>query len=278
MRIFLAGSTGAVGRRLVPVLVGEGHEVYAMVRTPDRTPAVEASGAVALVGDGLDGDSVRRAVAQARPEVVVHHMTALKRVGNPRNFDRDFATTNRLRTEGTRHLLAAARAAGARRLIAQSFAGWPFAREGGPVKDEDAPLDPRPQRGQRRSLAAIRELEAMVVGGDGVEGVVLRLGPLYGPGTSPGPAARTSSSSAAAASRSSAPAPACGRSATSTTRSARPSPRSSAATRASSTSSTTIRLRSPAGCPSSRARSARRPPAASRAGWGSSPSAASASR
>ena len=124
------------------------------------------------------------AVLGAEPEVIVHQMTALTGATDLKHFDRVFATTNRLRTEGTRHLLDAARAAGTRRIIAQSYTGWPFAREGGPVKAEDAPLDPAPPRAQRESLAAIRELEALVGGADGVEGVVLRYGGFYGPGTS----------------------------------------------------------------------------------------------
>ncbi len=123
-------------------------------------------------------------VLGAEPEVIVHQMTALTGATDIKHFDRVFATTNRLRTEGTRHLLDAARVAGTRRLIAQSFTGWPFAREGGPVKDEDAPLDSAPPRAQRESLAAIRELEALVGGADDVEGVVLRYGGFYGPGTS----------------------------------------------------------------------------------------------
>jgi nucleoside-diphosphate-sugar epimerase len=184
MRIFLAGATGAVGQRLVPMLLDDGHEVVAMTRTAAKADGLRAAGALPVVADALDRDAVMGAVLGAEPEVIVHQMTALTGATDLKRFDRVFATTNRLRTEGTRHLLAAARAAGTRRLIAQSFTGWPFAREGGPVKDEDAPLDPRPPRAQRRALAAIRELEALVGGADGVEGVVLRYGGFYGPGTS----------------------------------------------------------------------------------------------
>jgi nucleoside-diphosphate-sugar epimerase len=184
MRIFLAGATGAVGQRLVPMLLDDGHEVVAMTRTAAKADGLRAAGALPVVADALDRDAVMGAVLGAEPEVIVHQMTALTGATDLKHFDRVFATTNRLRTEGTRHLLDAARAAGTRRLIAQSFTGWPFAREGGPVKAEDAPLDPQPPRAQRESLAAIRELEALVGGADGVEGLVLRYGGFYGPGTS----------------------------------------------------------------------------------------------
>jgi nucleoside-diphosphate-sugar epimerase len=186
MRIFLAGATGAVGTRLVPQLIEAGHEVVAMTRTPGKAAALREAGAMPVVADGLDRDAVLGAVTGAAPDVVIHQLTALSDMGNLRRFDDAFALTNRLRTEGTDHLLAAARAAGARRLIAQSYAGWPFAREGGPVKDETAPLDPDPPRHQRASLAAIRELEGAVTGASDLEGVVLRYGGFYGPGTSLG--------------------------------------------------------------------------------------------
>jgi 2-alkyl-3-oxoalkanoate reductase len=193
MRILIAGATGAVGRRLVPTLLAEGHEVVAMTRTPAKADGLRAAGALPVVADALDREAVMGAVAGAEPEVIVHQLTALVGAADLRHFDRTFAQTNRLRTEGLRHLVDAGAAAGTRRLIAQSFTGWPFAREGGPVKDEDAPLDPAPPRHQRASLRAIRELEAMVAGDGpgsaqaaGLEGVVLRYGGFYGPGTSLG--------------------------------------------------------------------------------------------
>ncbi len=124
---------------------------------------------------------------EAAPEVVVHEATALAGNMNFRNFDISFEQTNRLRTEGTRNLLDAARAAGARRFIAQSFAGWPYARVDGLVKDEEAPLDPDPPKGMERTLAAIRELERTVTSAEGIEGIVLRYGGFYGPGTSLAP-------------------------------------------------------------------------------------------
>jgi nucleoside-diphosphate-sugar epimerase len=184
MRIFVAGATGALGRRLVPLLVGNGHQVTGMTRTAAKAAGLRAAGAEPVVADALDREAVDRAVAAARPEVVVHQLTDLAATTNMRRFDREFAGTNRLRTEGTDHLVAAARAAGARRLVAQSFAGWPFARVGGPVKTEDDPLDPDPPAALRHTLDAIRHLEAAVLGAEGLEGVVLRYGGFYGPGTS----------------------------------------------------------------------------------------------
>jgi nucleoside-diphosphate-sugar epimerase len=186
MRIFVAGATGALGRRLVPLLVEGGHQVTGMTRTAGKAAGLRAAGADPVVADALDRDAVLGAVVAARPEVVVHQLTALAGMTSMRRFDREFALTNRLRTEGTDHLLEAARAAGARRFVAQSFAGWPFARVGGPVKTEDDPLDPDPPAQLRRTLDAIRHLEAAVPGTEGLEGVALRYGGFYGPGTSAG--------------------------------------------------------------------------------------------
>jgi 2-alkyl-3-oxoalkanoate reductase len=186
MRVFVAGATGVLGRRLVPLLVEGGHEVVGMTRSPGRAAGLRALGAEPVVADALDRDAVLGVVGQARPEVVVHQLTALTGVSSFRRFDREFAATNRLRTEGTDHLLAAARAAGARRFVAQSFAGWPSARVGGPVKAEDAPFDPDPPAELRRTLDAIRHLESAVLGAEGLEGVALRYGGFYGPGTSVG--------------------------------------------------------------------------------------------
>lgn len=184
MRIFVAGATGAVGAHLVPLLSEHGHQVVGMTRTPEKAERLREMGARPSVADGLDPDGVRKAVARAEPDVVVHQMTSLATFSDLRHFDRDFAATNRLRTEGTDHLVAAARAAGCRRFVAQSFAGWPYAREGGPVKDEDDPLDPEPPGQFASTLAAIRYLERTVVGASDLEGIVLRYGTFYGPGTS----------------------------------------------------------------------------------------------
>lgn len=184
MRIFIAGGTGAIGRSLVPQLVELGHRVVASVRTRDRAPAAEALGAVPAVADPLDRAGLTAVVVQAEPEVVIHELTALAGAsGDFRKFDREFALTNRFRTEVTDTLLAAARAAGARRFLAQSFCGWPFAREGGAVKTEEDPLDPGPPAGFRTTLAAIRYVETTVLDASGIEALALRYGLLYGPGT-----------------------------------------------------------------------------------------------
>ncbi len=185
MRVFLAGATGAIGRRLVPLLVANGHEVVGTTRSPEKATALRAEGAEPAVVDALDRDAVVSSVLKAEPEVVVHQATALSSfAGSLRDFDREFEGTNRLRTTGTDNLLAGARMARARRVVAQSFTGWPYAREGGPVKTEDDPLDPAPAASMRRSHEAIRYLEAAVAGTEGLEGVVLRYGGFYGPGTS----------------------------------------------------------------------------------------------
>ena len=184
MRVFVAGASGAIGGRLVPMLVEAGHAVVAMTRTAEKADAIRASGAEPVLADALDEDSVGAAVREAEPEAVVHQLTALSTMsGNPRKFGEEFALTNRLRTEGTDHLLAAARAAGARRFVAQSYAGWPYAREGGPVKSEEDPLDPDPPAAARDALDAMRYLDRVVLGAEGIEGVVLRYGGFYGPGT-----------------------------------------------------------------------------------------------
>ncbi len=182
LRIFLAGATGTLGRRLVPLLIERGHHVTGTTRS--NADRLRALGAEPVQVDPLDAAALRAAVVAAEPDVVVHQLTALSGLGMVRNFDKAFAMTNRLRTEGTDNLIAAARAAGARRLVWQSYAGWPYAREGGPIKSEDDELDPEPPADVRETLAAIRHLEAAVTGAEGMEGIVLRYGGFYGPGTS----------------------------------------------------------------------------------------------
>jgi 2-alkyl-3-oxoalkanoate reductase len=186
MRIFLAGATGAIGKRLVPLLVAGGHQIVASTRTSNKQEALRTAGAEPVILDVLDRDAVMKTVAAARPDVVIHQVTALAGVRSFKNFDREFALTNALRTEGTRYLVAAAHAAGARRFIAQSYTGWPNIREGGRVKTEDDPLDPRPPRTMTQTLDAIRHLEAAVSSLSGITGIVLRYGSFYGPGTSLG--------------------------------------------------------------------------------------------
>jgi nucleoside-diphosphate-sugar epimerase len=185
MRVFVAGATGAIGQQLVPRLVAAGHEVHGMTRSEAKQGMLHELGAVPVVADALDRDQVAEAVGRARPEVIVHELTAIGGV-DMRHFDRAFALTNRLRTEGTDHLLSAGRAVGVRRFVAQSIT-VPYARSGGPVKTEEDPLDPSPAREMRRSMAAIRHLEEAVLGADWTEGIVLRYGGFYGPGTSMAP-------------------------------------------------------------------------------------------
>lgn len=183
MRVFVAGAGGVIGRRLVPQLVERGHHVVATARDAARSEGLRALGATPAVMDGLDPASVGEAVARAEPDVVVHQMTALAGFADLKNFDRGFAVTNRLRTQGTDNLLAAADAVGVRRFVAQGFTGWPNERSGGPVKTEEDPLEPNPPAHQRESLEAIRYLERTVLGAAPV-GLVVRYGSLYGPGTS----------------------------------------------------------------------------------------------
>jgi nucleoside-diphosphate-sugar epimerase len=183
MRVLLAGGTGAIGRPLVPRLVAAGHHVVATTRTGSKTAQLAELGAEPLVVDALDPAAIGEAVAKAEPEAIIHQLTSLSGSSDLRHFDRTFAGTNRLRTVGTDNLLAAARAAGVRRFIAQSYTGWPNERTGGPVKTEDDPLDPNPPKQQRESLAAIIHLERAVLEAP-LEGVVLRYGLFYGPGAS----------------------------------------------------------------------------------------------
>lgn len=181
MRIFVAGASGAIGRSLLPVLVAAGHEVIGMTRSAGNAERVRSFGAEHVAADALDERAVIAAVERARPEVIVHELTRIPPKLNVRRFDQEFATTNRLRTEATDHLIRAAQAVGVRRFVAQSFGGWPYAREGGPVKTEEDPLDPHPPRAFRESLEAIRYLEARTTGTDGLEGLALRYGFFYGP-------------------------------------------------------------------------------------------------
>jgi nucleoside-diphosphate-sugar epimerase len=187
MRVFVAGATGAIGKQLVPRLVEAGHEVHGMTRRESKQAMLYQQGAVPVVADALDPDQVAKAVGRARPDVIVHHLTAIGAV-DMRHFDRSFALTNRLRTEGTDYLLSAGQAVGVRRFVAQGVAGYgAYARTGGPVKSEEDPLDPSPAREMRETLAAIRHLEQAILDARWTEGIVLRYGTFYGPGTSMAP-------------------------------------------------------------------------------------------
>jgi 2-alkyl-3-oxoalkanoate reductase len=177
MRVFVAGATGAIGARLVPQLVERGHEVIGTSRSAGKVERLRALGAEPVLLDLLDREAVRAAVLAAQPDAIVHEATALTGLSDFKHFDRSFAQTNRLRTEGTDTLLVAAREAGVGRFVAQSFAGWPYAREGGSVKTEEDRLDPTPVSAMHETLSAIRHLEQAVVAAGGL---VLRYGGLYG--------------------------------------------------------------------------------------------------
>jgi nucleoside-diphosphate-sugar epimerase len=183
MRVFVAGANGAVGRRLVPMLVANGHRVTGTGTNEKSAEAILAMGAEPVVVDGLDAVGIGEAVARAEPDAIIHEMTAISGTPDFRHFDRWFALTNRLRTEGTEHLLAAAKASGVKRFVAQSFTGWSNIREGSWIKTEDDPLDPHPVEEQTETLAAIKFLERAVLEAP-LEGIVVRYGSLYGPGSS----------------------------------------------------------------------------------------------
>jgi nucleoside-diphosphate-sugar epimerase len=177
MRVFVAGASGAIGTRLVPQLVDRGHDVVGTSRSAEKTERLRALGAEPVALDLLDRAGVRRAVLEAEPDAIVHQATALAKLNFSRNFDGTFAETNRLRTEGTDALLAAAREAGVDRFVAQSFASFRTARDGGPVKTEDDPLDPAMPAKARESFAAMRYLEEAVTNAGGI---ALRYGVFYG--------------------------------------------------------------------------------------------------
>ncbi len=183
MRVFVAGGSGVLGRRLVPQLVSRGHEVTATTTNKTKLGLVTALGAEGVVMDGLDPDSVREAVAGVAPDVIVHQMTGISPThagkASMKNFDRWFGPTIRLRTEGTDNLMAAAEATGVGHVVAQGYANWNGIREGGWVKTEEDPLDPETGTRARTSMDALRHVEDVVLGAGGA---VLRYGGFYGPG------------------------------------------------------------------------------------------------
>jgi 2-alkyl-3-oxoalkanoate reductase len=181
MKVLVAGATGGIGQSLVPQLIAAGHEVTGMIRSESSAAALRAQGANVVLADGLDGAAVKEAVASVRPEVVVHQMTALRGSIDFKKFDESFAVTNRLRTEGTDHLLAASQAAGVRRFVVQSYAGWNIKPGPSPLATEADGLNPNPLPATRKSLAAMEHLESVVTNADGIEGVVLRYASFYGP-------------------------------------------------------------------------------------------------
>ncbi len=185
MKVFVAGATGAIGRQLVPRLLDAGHEVHGMTRSASKQQLLRDMGAEPAVADALDADQVAQAVAKAEPDVIVHELTAIGPM-DLRHFDRAFEATNRLRTQGTDHLLSAGQAAGVKRFVAQSFFAA-YERTGGPVKSEEDSFGPHPAKEMRETVAAIRHVEDAVLAATWTEGIVLRYGGFYGPGTSLGP-------------------------------------------------------------------------------------------
>src|SRR3984957_372716 len=177
MRVLVVGASGAIGTRLVPQLIEHGHEVTGTYRAPGHAERIRGLGAEAIPLDLLDAGAVRRVVLDTRPEAIIHQATALANMRFSRSLDRAFAATNRLRTEGTDALLAAAREAGVHRFVAQSFASYRYAREGGPVKTENDPLDPDPPALARQTNAAMRHLDEAVTSAGGI---ALRYGGFYG--------------------------------------------------------------------------------------------------
>jgi len=187
MKVFVAGATGAIGTQLVPRLVQAGHEVHAMTRSAQKQASLRELGAVPVVADALVADEVAEAVGTVKPDAIIHELTAIGPL-DVRHFDRSFAMTNRLRTEGTDHLLSAGQAVGVRRFVAQSVATYgAYARTGGAVKSEDDPIDGAPARQMAGTLTALQHLEAAVLGARWTEGIVLRYGAFYGPGTALAP-------------------------------------------------------------------------------------------
>lgn len=184
MRILIAGGTGALGSALTRVLTAKGHEVGATSRNPAKIDALSTAGVSSLQMDGLDRDSVFRAIEKFKPEVLVHQMTSLSGMKDLKNFDREFTLTNRLRTEGLDNLIAAAKATGVKQIVVQSFTGWPNVKAGSALKIETDALDSNPPVAMRETLHAIKYIETSLSNLTGVRGAVLRYGAFYGPNTS----------------------------------------------------------------------------------------------
>jgi 2-alkyl-3-oxoalkanoate reductase len=181
MRILIAGAGGDVGRALIPKLSATTHEVFGMTLSPEKAKVIGSLGAEPIMADALNFEAVLRAVRVAKPEVIVHQLTALPRKIDPRHFDRDLSATNILRTAGTDNLIRAAKAEGVRRIVAQSFAGWTYCREGPAINTEEDQLESKPATPFRRGLEAIKQLENAVLNSPNVEGIALRYGFFYGP-------------------------------------------------------------------------------------------------
>ena len=188
MKILLAGATGAIGKRLIPMLVNAGHTVTGTTQHPEKMVSIHSAGAIPMQMNALNEKEVLATVEQIRPEIIIHQLTAISPNLNLRHFDEGFELTNRLRTQGTDQLLAAARAVGVHRFIAQSYAGW-YARNGNWIKTEDDPLISGGISDGRKTLKATVHVEAAVLQEKTMEGFVLRYGSFYGPGTSLAPGA-----------------------------------------------------------------------------------------
>ena len=184
MRVFVAGAGGVVGRRLVPALIQAGHTVGAFTRSERKRKPLAQLGATVFIADALDPGAVNEAVEAFRPEAIVNQLTAIPQKLDIRHIDREFALTNRLRVEGNDNLLAAGAKVGVVKFLSQSYAGWPYERVGSWVKGEDDPLDQDPPHALRESLKAIKHLETAVLAKGSGDGIVLRYGSFYGPGTS----------------------------------------------------------------------------------------------
>jgi 2-alkyl-3-oxoalkanoate reductase len=182
MRVFVAGATGAIGRRLVPQLVEAGHQVTAITRSKEKLGMLYELGSEAVLCDVFDATRLGTVVAQAEPEAVINELTDLPQSLNPRKLTEYYAANNRVRREGTSNLLSAARGAGVRRFLIQGAAYW-YAPTGGAVKTEEAPLYLDAPAPIGPAVKTIKEVEEAVLSADGIEGVVLRYGMFYGPGT-----------------------------------------------------------------------------------------------
>jgi nucleoside-diphosphate-sugar epimerase len=184
MRILLAGASGAIGRTLIPLLVEQQHEVFGLFRNPTHRDLVQSLGANPVIADVFDGQAIAARFDEIRPQAVIHQLTAIPQRIDLRHLGRDFELTNRLRTEGTRNLASAAVRVGVERFLAQSFAGWPYARRGITLKTEEDDLDPTPPLQMKATLDAIEMLEHTVLREKRFTGIVLRYGPFYGPHSS----------------------------------------------------------------------------------------------
>ena len=181
MRLLIAGAGGDVGRALIPKLSAARHQVFGMTRSPEKAKVIGSLGAEAIVADALNFEAVLRAVRAAKPEVIVHQLTALPRKMDPRRFDRELSATNLLRTAGTDNLIRAARVEGVRRVVAQSFAGSSYSLQGPKINAEEDPLESNPAKPFRSVLEAIKHLESAVLNSPNMEGIALRYGFFYGP-------------------------------------------------------------------------------------------------